>query len=613
MNDATIGSPAVPEPVRELAFTGRSGHADVTVVVVTYNSAADLPPLLDALRPETLDQRVRVVIADNASDDDTLAVARAHADVCALATGGNLGYAGAINVAMSAVGDSDSIFILNPDARVERGALATLRHRQSVTGAGVVAPMIVDADGSRYPSLRREPTVRRSLGDAALGRVVRNRPAWLTETVHRAGEYATAHPIDWASGAALLVHMDAVRAAGPWDEQFFLYSEETDFQRRVRDTGMQIWYEPDARVHHAERGSGFSLALDRLIAVNRVRYARKHMGRARAGVYRGTVALHHLARSSGSSYRAIFRTVARESTWSTLPRARRTPSPEAVAAARGAIIIPAHDEGAVLGRTLAGVAAFAGSPAIEVIVVANGCTDDTAQVARDHPGVTVRETAQASKAAALNLGDRAATHWPRLYLDADIEVTPTAILDTLRALQEPGILAARPEYEWDVTGSSPVVRSYYRARGRLAMAHAALWGAGVYALTDAGRARFDAFPAAIGDDVFVDRLFTSAEKCVVPTEPVLVRVPRTSRALLGVLRRQTRGAREQSSRTARRTLAQLLRSVRGPLSLLDAFIYGALSLAARRRRRAPGAGAWERDETRRASSAASVRTRGAHS
>ena len=311
MNDATIGSPAVPEPVRELAFTGRSGHADVTVVVVTYNSAADLPPLLDALRPETLDQRVRVVIADNASDDDTLAVARAHADVCALATGGNLGYAGAINVAMSAVGDSDSIFILNPDARVERGALAALRHRQSVTGAGVVAPMIVDADGSRYPSLRREPTVRRSLGDAALGRVVRNRPAWLTETVHRAGEYATAHPIDWASGAALLVHMDAVRAAGPWDEQFFLYSEETDFQRRVRDTGMQIWYEPDARVHHAERGSGFSLALDRLIAVNRVRYARKHMGRARAGVYRGTVALHHLARSSGSSYRAIFRTVAR--------------------------------------------------------------------------------------------------------------------------------------------------------------------------------------------------------------------------------------------------------------------------------------------------------------
>lgn len=604
MNDAGTMTPHAPAPHRkEGAFIGATGHADVTVVVVTYNNADDVEPLLQALRHETADQRVRVVIADNASGDDTLAVAASHDDVIALATGGNLGYAGAINVAMSAVGDTDAIFILNPDARVRPGALATLRRRQSHSGAAVVAPMIVDSDGTRYPSLRREPTVRRSLGDAVLGRALRGRPGWLTETVHRPEEYEHAHAVEWASGAALLVSRDAARRVGPWDEQFFLYSEETDFQRRVRDAGMQIWYEPEAHVQHAERGSGFSLALDRLIAVNRVRYARTHMSRPRAAAYRGTVALHHLIRSRGATYRAIFRTVVAQSTWSTLPRAERTAPADEIAAAHGAIIIPAHDEGAVLGRTLAGLAPFADSPGVQVVVVPNGCTDDTVQVARRCAFARVVESDEASKAAALNLGDRAASEWPRLYLDADIEVTPAAVLDTLQALSEPPTLAARPSYEWDLTGSTAVVRAYYRARGRLAMAHASLWGAGLYGISRPGHDRFAAFPRAVADDVFVDRLFAPGEKVIVATEPVIVRVPQTTRALLSVLRRQARGAREQSSRTARHTLGQLLGSVRGPVSLGDALIYGTLSLASRRT--GPGS-VWERDDTRRAAPAAAA-------
>lgn len=604
MNDARQSA---PDPQRERAFTGSSGRADVTVIVVTYNNAADIAPLLAALRTETADQRVRVIIADNASDDGTLTVARAHDDVIALATGGNLGYAGAINVAMGAVGDTAAIFILNPDARVQRGALATLRRRQVRSGAAVVAPMIVDSDGTRYPSLRREPTVRRSLGDAVLGRSLRNRPAWCSETVHRPEEYERAHPVDWASGAALLIDMDAVRAVGPWDEQFFLYSEETDFQRRVRDAGMTVWYEADARVLHGERGSGFSLDLDRLIAVNRVRYARTHMGRVRAAAYRGTVALHHLLRSRGASYRAIARTVLSQSTWASLPRAQRAVPAADVAAAHGAIIIPAHDEAAVLGRTLAGLAPFSDSPGIEVVVVPNGCTDDTAQVARAYGFATVIERDEASKTGALNLGDSVASEWPRLYLDADIEVTPAAVLDTLHALCEPPTLAARPAYQWDLAGSTAVVRSYYRARGRLRVAHDSLWGAGVYGVSRSGHERFPAFPPAVADDVFVDRLFTRAEKAIVATQPVTVRVPRTTGALLGVLRRQAHGAREQSSRTAAHTLAQLIGSVRGPMSLGDAVVYGTLSLLSRRSR--PTA-IWERDDTRRVP-AAGARAQGA--
>jgi len=234
---------------------------------------------------------------------------------------------------------------------------------------------------------------------------------------------------------------------------------------------------------------------------------------------------------------------------------------------------------------------------VEILVVANGCTDDTVAVARRRGFARVLETPRASKAAAMNLGDAEASAWPRLYLDADIEATPVAVADTLHALTRDEPVAARPVYEWDTAGAAPLVRAYYRARGRLTIPRGALWGAGVYGVNEAGHGRFARFPAGTADDVFIDRLFAPSEKHVIDTEPVLVRVPRTTRSLLRVLRRQARGAREHASRTASGTARQLAGTVRGPLSLADAAVYAALSLLSRRS--APDA-AWERDETSRA-------------
>jgi len=93
----------------------------------------------------------------------------------------------------------------------------------------------------------------------------------------------------------------------------------------------------------------------------------------------------------------------------------------------GAVIVPAHNESAVIGRTLEPLAVAAANGVIELIVVCNGCTDSTADVARAYAGVTVVEVEQASKVTALNLGDATATLWPRLYLDADTAITMTAL------------------------------------------------------------------------------------------------------------------------------------------------------------------------------------------
>ncbi|WP_194409702.1 glycosyltransferase family 2 protein [Microbacterium cremeum] len=316
-------------------FIGPGEPVDIAVIVVTYRSAAHIERLIPSLRREAGTHRMRVVVADNDSPDGTLEVARAHRDVVAMPTGGNLGYAGGINVAMAAVGDADAILVLNPDMVVVPGAIAAMRARLSQPGVGIVVPTILDGEGARTRSLRREPSVMRSVGDAVFGGRFHRRPGVFAETVLRSAEYTTAHRVDWATGAALLISRETAGAVGDWDERYFLYSEETDYFRRAREAGYAAWFEPTAVVRHSEGGSGVSVDLDRLLAVNRIRYYAKHHGRFATTTFLGVAVLNHLVRSADPGHRAILRTVATPHSWSALPRASRTPAPRVAREAEG--------------------------------------------------------------------------------------------------------------------------------------------------------------------------------------------------------------------------------------------------------------------------------------
>jgi hypothetical protein len=224
--------------------------------------------------------------------------------------------------------------------------------------------------------------------------------------------------------------------------------------------------------------------------------------------------------------------------------------------------------------------------------------------ARQFYGVEVVEISEPSKPAALNAADVVARSWPRLYLDADIEIAPDAVIEVLAALSD-GVLAARPSFRYDLEGTSPLVGGYYRARGRMPATRSALWGAGVYGLSEQGHERLGDFPSLTADDLWVDGLFTASDKRVIPTEPVLVRVPRTSKALISTLRRSHRGNVESGlRRSGRDTLTELAQSVRGVTSAIDAAIYAAFALASRVKPRNPAV--WERDETTRSDSEVQV-------
>lgn len=575
--------------------------ADVCVLVVTYNNQDDVDPLLASLRAETADLRIRVVAADNASVDQTRARLGQHPDVLVVPTGGNLGYAGGINAAASLAGPTSSILVLNPDLRVERGALLAMVRRLSTPGTGIVVPLLHDPDGSVYRSLRREPAVLHSLGDALMGRRVSRRPAWASEIDYDDEAYAYPHPVDWATGAAVLVRANVAQRLGPWDERFFLYSEETEYFRRARDAGARVWFEPAARMIHRRGGSGAFPELTALMAVNRQRYVELHHGRGYALAFRGTVLLSELLRARDTGHRLAAATLLRRSRWARLPSATR-PAPVGTACSPGAVIIPAHNEEAVIARTLTSLAGVLASGTVEVLVVCNGCTDSTASVAAGFAGVRVIETDRASKTAALNAGDAAARTWPRLYLDADIGVTEGTVDAVFRALNE-GVPAVRPAVRYDTEGAGFLVRSYYRARRNVPAGRTSLWGAGAYGLSRTGHERLAGFPDIVADDLYVDRLFGADEKRILENAPVRVLTPRSVPGLMAVLRRTYRGNRElqTGSAAAAGNLLGVLAAVRSPLGVFDAAVYAGFAVAGRfpppaRRHRQR----WERDNSSRA-------------
>ena len=273
------------------------------------------------------------------------------------------------------------------------------------------------------------------------------------------------------------------------------------------------------------------------------------------------------------------------------------------------MVIPAHDESAGIRRCLDALFAGIAPGELDVVVICNGCTDDTAALTRSsgHP-VRLIELAAASKPAALRAGDDAALAFPRIYLDADVVLhgsAARAVLERLRA----GALAARPPIHYDSGGSSAPVRSYYRARSRVPALQGSLWGAGAYGLSEAGRRRFGAFPDVVADDLWVDRQFAAGEIEIVDCAPVSVAVPRRARDLVHVLRRTYRGKAQTAGvdphERSRATTASTLRQLRelaatGPSAALDAFTYAAFVTGARLALAAPhDAVRWERDESSR--------------
>jgi len=267
----------------------------VTAIVVTYDSAAVIGDCLDALATHAPD--VPVVVVDNGSADETIDLVAARAPAVELVRSRcNGGYAAGINLGAHHAAPGDDLLVLNPDTRVEAGAVEALAATLAAPRTGIAVPRLVEPDGSTASSQRRAPTVLRALGAAVLGGERAGRIAALGELVVDPARYAVAGAVVWASGAAMLVDRRCHEALHGWEESFFLYSEETDLCLRAADLGWATHYTPEAVVHHIG-GHGELTPLRELMIVNKaVLYRRRH-GPVRSAAYRAALVLQEALRA----------------------------------------------------------------------------------------------------------------------------------------------------------------------------------------------------------------------------------------------------------------------------------------------------------------------------
>lgn len=290
------------------------GTAPLTLVLVTCNSGRWLGPFFESWKSAVATctelARTPMVVADAGSTDETVRVIAKMCPDARVLTVGNIGYGAAGNVAVEMV-NTPWFLLCNPDLTfpgefvdeflrplvvnnqrkakpgAEAGGMPALRNAGVPTA--LVAPLILNPDGSVQPSVGRFPTIGGMLRDQFRDRG--RRKYCFPQPVEAAA-------IDWATGACLLINRDAFVQVGGFDSKFFLYMEEVDLQRRLVAAGYQNWFCPGTDavrggvIHHAPNANRTPRPqVQRWAARGVLRYFAKHGNALQMLACRGLIML----------------------------------------------------------------------------------------------------------------------------------------------------------------------------------------------------------------------------------------------------------------------------------------------------------------------------------
>jgi GT2 family glycosyltransferase len=256
---------------------------DLSVLVVAYNSAADLERCLSSL-PARLDGlRWEICVVDNASQDGTADLVRHRfPEAILLASPVNRGFAAGVNLGLRAT-TGRYVLWLNPDAECIGGSAATLiQYLDAHPEVGVLGPRLVDPLGTIQLSCRAFPSYRTAIFHrySILTRWFPGNPG-SREYLLTDWDHGTAREVDWVSGACLLHARRVSDALNGLDERFFMYCEDVDFCLRARQAGWRVYFHPGLTVQHAIGGSSRREAARMVVVRHRSmwRYYAKHFRR----------------------------------------------------------------------------------------------------------------------------------------------------------------------------------------------------------------------------------------------------------------------------------------------------------------------------------------------
>ena len=265
---------------------------EVSYCVVNTEQRELLVRCLDAIarEREAVDFETEVLVLDNASGDGSAGAARRHPAADAVIALEQRRGKGENDSELLRRARGRYALLLNEDSELLPGATAALWEAlEGEPQAGAAGARLLRPDGSVQPSSWRFPTPRTAL----IGALFLHRRF----TVQSKGKVT--RPVHWAQSAALMVRTDAAREIGGFDPLFFVYSDEVDFCKRLRDAGWSTLYVPAAAAVHHEQLSTGAVPERRIVELsrNRDRYMRKHHSPGSARVVRWLTAWTYAVRS----------------------------------------------------------------------------------------------------------------------------------------------------------------------------------------------------------------------------------------------------------------------------------------------------------------------------
>ncbi len=276
----------------------RSPVSDLAVIVVSANSARWLDACLSSVYEHAGDIALDVVVADNASTDGTQELVGRRFPAARVVACENRGFAFGNNRAFLTV-DAPFVLFLNPDTELLEGTLAAvveaLVRRPDV---GLIGVRQVDATGAVAPTIRRFPSVTRTMFETLGSERLPLHAPWLGERELRPGQYEREVDCDWTSGSFMLARREAIESAGLMDERFFLYCEEPDLCLRMKQAGWKIRHVPTMTILHHGHGDRWQARFLAQEAYSRRLYMAKHFSLPRRIAGMAALAVGYAARAA---------------------------------------------------------------------------------------------------------------------------------------------------------------------------------------------------------------------------------------------------------------------------------------------------------------------------
>lgn len=228
------------------------GFESIDIVIVNYKSARCLKLCLESIKKTSKNINVNIFVEDNSAEWELQEIKVTFPNITITTHGSNLGFAKAANKG-GKKGNSAYLIVLNPDTVILRGFFhSVLTFMEENPKVGILGPKMLNVDGSIQGSARSFPTPLTAFfgRSSMLTKLFPNNRFTRQNLLTMSSDGISSMEVDWVSGACMVIRRKALEHVGMFDEQFFMYWEDADLCKRMRDRGWKVVYFPSASIIH---------------------------------------------------------------------------------------------------------------------------------------------------------------------------------------------------------------------------------------------------------------------------------------------------------------------------------------------------------------------------